>query len=85
MQFIQKLLILFSARCCSQDPCANHPILDDGKYGKNSINKKFKYKYQALCSYKLVFDFKTNSGSLSYLFGKEFALSEDKIWCWKNN
>lgn len=61
----------------------NHPILGDSKYGKNFINKKFKYKYQALCSYKLSFDFKTDYGSLSYLSGKEFALPEDKIWFWE--
>ncbi len=57
-----------------------HPILGDGKYGKNSINKAVKYKYQALCSYKLEFDFKSNSGILEYLNKKEIILPKEKIW-----
>ena len=48
-----------------------YPILGDGKYGKNEINKKFSLKTQELCSYKLVFDFKTDSGLLNYLNKKE--------------
>ncbi len=47
------------------------PIIGDGKYGKNEINKKFNKKTQDLCSYKLAFDFKTESGILEYLNGKE--------------
>ncbi|MBQ3093458.1 MAG: hypothetical protein IJC57_04325 [Clostridia bacterium] len=43
----------------------------------------FKYKCQALYSYKLSFDFKSGSGSLSYLSNKEIALPEDKIWFWQ--
>lgn len=58
----------------------NHPILGDSKYGKNFINKKFNFKYQTLCSYKLIFDFKTDAGILNYLSGKEFSISQDKIW-----
>ncbi|MBO4951002.1 MAG: RluA family pseudouridine synthase [Clostridia bacterium] len=47
------------------------PIVGDGKYG---INHKTKTgtKYQMLCSKKLQFTFKTDSGILSYLDGKEF-------------
>jgi len=30
-----------------------HPVAGDGKYGKNSDNRKLKYKYQALWSYRL--------------------------------
>ena len=44
-----------------------HPIIGDGKYGKNEINKKFKAKYQKLQSYKIIFDFQTPSGILEYL------------------
>ena len=29
------------------------PIVGDGKYGKNDINKLFKKAHQMLCSYKL--------------------------------
>ena len=50
------------------------PIIGDGKYGLNDINKKFSSKTQKLCSYKLKFDFKTDSGFLNYLNGKEFSI-----------
>ena len=50
------------------------PIIGDGKYGINEINKKFNKKTQELCSYKIKFNFATNSGILSYLNGKEIVL-----------
>ena len=49
-----------------------HPLLGDGKYGKNAVNKQFGYKYQALYSYKLTFRFTTDAGILNYLNGREF-------------
>ncbi len=52
----------------------NLPIIGDGKYGKNEINKKFNKKMQCLCSYKLKFNFKSKSGILDYLNNKEFIL-----------
>ena len=48
-----------------------HPILGDGKYGNNEINKKFGLKTQQLTSYSLTFHFKSESGILSYLNGKK--------------
>jgi 23S rRNA pseudouridine955/2504/2580 synthase len=51
-----------------------HPLLGDGKYGKPS--KVF--KFQALYSYKLRFDFKTDSGILEYLKGREFEVKN--VW-----
>ena len=51
-----------------------YPIIGDGKYGKNDINKSFKKSYQMLCSYKLKFNFSSDSGVLNYLNGKEFVL-----------
>lgn len=48
-----------------------HPIIGDGKYGKNHKSKSGK-QYQMLCSYYLKFDFKTDSGTLSYLDKQEF-------------
>ncbi len=51
-----------------------HPLLGDGKYGNNKINKENNMQYQALCAYKLIFDFKTDAGILSYLDKKEFAI-----------
>ena len=51
-----------------------HPILGDGKYGINEINKKFGKKVQELCAYKLSFNFKTDGSILEYLNGKDFSL-----------
>lgn len=51
-----------------------YPIIGDGKYGKNNINKKFNKKSQMLCSYILKFDFKSDSGVLNYLNSKSFIL-----------
>ena len=51
-----------------------HPILGDGKYGINEINKKFNKKSQELTAYKLVFNFTTNSEILEYLNNKEFTI-----------
>ena len=53
---------------------AGHPLIGDGKYGKNADNKAFGMKHQALCSYKLVFDFKTPSGCLEYLNHQTFVI-----------
>ncbi len=55
-----------------------HPLLGDGKYGTNELNKKTGYKKQCLCSYKLIFDFTTDAGSLEYLNGKEFTIKD--VW-----
>lgn len=52
-----------------------YPIIGDGKYGVNEINKKFGRKYQMLCSYYLKFNFSSDSGILNYLNGKEFILN----------
>ena len=57
-----------------------HPLLGDGKYGKNIINKELKYKYQALCAYKIHFDFKDSDGFLNYLNGKTFEINSENIW-----
>ena len=51
-----------------------HPILGDGKYGINEINKKFNKKSQELTAFKLIFDFKTDAGILNYLNGKIFTI-----------
>lgn len=51
-----------------------HPIIGDGKYGKNEINKKFNKNTQELLAYKLVFNFKTDAGVLNYLNKKEFEI-----------
>lgn len=51
-----------------------HPIIGDGKYGINSVNKQFGFKFQQLKAYELKFDFKTDSGFLNYLNGKSFKV-----------
>lgn len=50
------------------------PIIGDGKYGKNEINKKFNKKTQELCSYKILFNFKTDADFLNYLKNTEISL-----------
>lgn len=55
-----------------------HFLLGDGKYGVNKINKEKGYPYQALYSYKLIFNFSTDGGILNYLNGKEFTARN--IW-----
>lgn len=52
-----------------------HPLLGDGKYGK--LTKKG-YNKQALCSYMLSFNFKTDAGILNYLKGQSFKVHN--IW-----
>jgi 23S rRNA pseudouridine955/2504/2580 synthase len=53
-----------------------HPIIGDGKYGTNSINRSYNYKYQALWAFKIKFDIK-GAGILDYLKGKQFQVKPD--------
>lgn len=55
------------------------PIIGDGKYGINEINKKFKVKAQKLVSYKLIFRFEHDSEILEYLNRKSFELKNKNI------
>lgn len=58
-----------------------HPLLGDGKYGDNAVNKRYHAKTQALCSYRLIFRFTTDAGALEYLNGKAFTVkSDEEIW-----
>lgn len=57
------------------------PIIGDGKYGINEVNKKFGSKTQELCSYKLKFNFTTGAGELNYLRDKEISLSYTSYLC----
>jgi 23S rRNA pseudouridine955/2504/2580 synthase len=56
-----------------------HPLIGDGKYGKNEINKKYNAKYQYLYSYKLNFDIKDKENPLYYLNEKNFEIEEDYV------
>lgn len=51
-----------------------HPIIGDGKYGINEVNKSFGENTQNLVAYKIKFEFKTDSGMLEYLNEKEIEL-----------
>ena len=61
-----------------------HPLLGDGKYGVNRDDRADGYKYQALYSYRLIFNFKNDEGALGYLSGKQFALEPKGIWFLEN-
>lgn len=49
-----------------------HPVIGDGKYGTNAVNRPLGAKFQALWAYKIKFDFKNAGGHLNYLNGREF-------------
>ena len=51
------------------------PILGDGKYGLNKINRKYRVKTQLLCCTKVTFHFQ--QGALKYLDGKSVVLNID--------
>lgn len=56
-----------------------HSLLGDGKYGVNRDDRAYGYKYQALYSYRLIFNFK-NESALDYLRGKQVSLDPGDIW-----
>lgn len=55
-----------------------YPLLGDGKYGINKINRQYNIKTQALCAYSLGFRFTTDAGTLEHLNGKTFTVSD--VW-----
>lgn len=55
---------------------AGHPLLGDGKYGDNAVNRAAGRKIQALCAWRLTFRFKTPGGILQYLDGRTFLAGE---------
>ena len=59
-----------------------HPLVGDGKYGKNAQDKKNGFDKQALYSYKLSFKFTTDAGILNYLNGKTFTVQN--VWFAEN-
>ena len=54
------------------------PLLGDGKYGINRVNRAYNIKTQALYAYKLSFRFTTDAGCLEYLNGRSFKA--EKVW-----
>lgn len=55
-----------------------HPLLGEAKYNKSAADRKMGFDKQALYSYSLKFDFKTDAGILNYLNGKRFTVK--KVW-----
>ena len=61
----------------AQLAAAGHPLLGDGKYGRERENKKFgRTGGQALYSYKLAFHFTTDAGCLSDLNGRVWTVEQ---------
>ena len=60
----------------AQFAAAGHPLLGDGKYGRERDNKQYGRSYQALYSYKLKFQFTTDAGCLNGLNGKEWTVKD---------
>lgn len=58
---------------------AGWPLLGDGKYGREAINRRYHEEGQALYSWRLCFDFPTDAGILNYLRGKEFSVEKENI------
>lgn len=56
-----------------------HPLLGDGKYGVNREDRARGYRYQALCSYRLRFDFTGEPTLLDSLRGREFTIPPETI------
>ncbi len=61
----------------AQFAAAGHPLLGDGKYGRERENKRHgRTGGQALYSYKLTFRFTTDAGCLADLNGKTWTVSQ---------
>ncbi len=54
---------------------AGWPLLGDGKYGSERVNRYYHEKGQTLCSWRLRFSFTTDAGALSYLNGRFFSVN----------
>jgi 23S rRNA pseudouridine955/2504/2580 synthase len=59
-----------------------HPLVGDSKYGKGKKNFINGFKWQALYSHKVVFNFSSDAGKLNYLNGKAFKVND--VWFEKN-
>ncbi len=61
----------------AQFAAAGHPLLGDGKYGRERDNRRFgRTGGQALYSYKLSFPFPTEAGRLERLRGRSWTVPE---------
>ena len=57
-----------------------HPLLGDGKYGKNAADRTAGYKHQARVAYRLRFSFTGEPTVLDYLNGREFTLPLEEVY-----
>ena len=60
----------------AQFAAAGHPLLGDGKYGRERDNRQYGRSCQALYSYKLRFEFTTGAGALEPLNGREWTVRD---------
>ncbi len=58
----------------AQLSAAGHPLIGDGKYGSEKVNRNYGEKGQCLCSYRVRFAFRADAGPLQYLNGREFTV-----------
>ena len=56
----------------AQFAAAGHPLLGDGKYGRQDSRQP----YQALYAWRLGFHFRTDGGALNYLDGRDFTVPD---------
>lgn len=59
----------------AQLAAAGHPLLGDGKYGREPENRRYGMHHQALWSWFLAFHFTTDAGELEYLNHKHWQIS----------
>lgn len=60
----------------AQLAAAGHPLLGDGKYGSEKLNRRYGMRHQALWSWSLEFRFTTPAGELEYLNGRRFQVAQ---------
>lgn len=58
----------------AQLAAAGHPLLGDGKYGSEKVNRRYGMRHQALWSWSLEFRFTTPAGALEYLNSQRFQV-----------
>lgn len=56
-----------------------HPLLGEGRYGKNESDRRRGYKSQALCAYRVTFRLGDYDGALSYLRGKTVKIDTEAV------
>lgn len=60
----------------AQFAAAGHPLLGDGKYGREREDRKYGRHGQALYSYRLEFRFTTDAGPLEHLNGRSWQVED---------